>query len=313
MARLRTLRRIGLRPYVLGLALAVSSAIVFVIANDVPAELWRPRDASGRPRDLYGWAFAVLAAASLVAGLSTLAAPVTRAIGKLARDDAAAALEGDRRRALARAEHQDRVRDALPFAFRRIADDPAAPPWHEISVNAYWVADARLRLAATLAFHTRPPTEIEWTRGKGVIGRCWLSGRDEGLNLARPDVARARDDPELWAQLPDEITMGFSFDEIQKVQGYDAIVAVPATVVVEGNHRRVGVLSMDGPRGSFTYLDGRRQRDKLREFARLLEPELQALWELDAPEPAGDERPGGVATGATTDGAPPPHDVAVVP
>ncbi|WP_420450276.1 hypothetical protein [Ilumatobacter sp.] len=282
MDRFGELRRLGARPYLVGIALAVSSAVLFVIAEDVPADVWRPRDPTGRTGDLHGWAFVVLALASIVAATSTVAAPVARALARQRRRDAVAAHEAERRSSLRRLEHQDRIRDALPFAFRRIADDDDAPPWHELSVNAYWVADERLLLAASLAFHTRPPTDIEWTPGKGVIGRSWVSGNDEGLNLARPDVARARRDRERWRRLPEEVRMGLSFDDIQKVVGYDAVVAVPATVVVDGRSERVGVLSMNGPAGSFQYLDRRPQRDKLREFARLLEPELHALWEMDA-------------------------------
>lgn len=85
-------------------------------------------------------------------------------------------------------------------------------------------------------------TGVDWTKGKGVIGQVWVTGRPVILDGAAWDAQ---------VRLPGGDTSGFTRDEVEQVRGkYGCIVAAP---IVDGDVT-IGVVSLNGPPGSYPAL-----------------------------------------------------------
>jgi hypothetical protein len=83
------------------------------------------------------------------------------------------------------------------------------------------VPAARLRLA-----HFQP-SRIKWTRGKGIIGKCWETGEPQSMNLEEHFRPHANIDELGWKILPSTIERyGLSFTEFQKTKGRFGLVSV---------------------------------------------------------------------------------------
>lgn len=96
----------------------------------------------------------------------------------------------------------------------------------------------------------RPPatSRIRWTRGKGVVGRCWK----EGQNLFIPTGDLYEENPTQkrreWRKLPREVRMRISHREIGRIRGkYLAVLAVP---ILDWANNVVGVMAVDVRKGS---------------------------------------------------------------
>jgi hypothetical protein len=90
---------------------------------------------------------------------------------------------------------------------------------------------------------------VEWTVGKGAIGKCWQSGvpqLDDRRHVAAEHGKGHYPDEAQFAQLNPEQTSGFNRDEfIQTIDKYGEILAVPIVKESGGKSKMVGVLSID--------------------------------------------------------------------
>lgn len=91
------------------------------------------------------------------------------------------------------------------------------------------------------------PTAVDWTRGKGVIGRAWETGKKQHVDW-RPIAARypgAISDAE-WTRIPADTRWGFTREEFEAVRDkYAEVLALP----IADSHapELYGVLSVDLP------------------------------------------------------------------
>lgn len=126
-----------------------------------------------------------------------------------------------------------------------------------IGVNAFvvrthrvrrWLPDALVRVARFRITDSPPPSRVAWTKGKGVIGECWATGRDIGRDLGH-DFADFLDAGEaVWLAVPDDVRLGMSYEELQATRQHGAVVATP---VLDDGLRVRGVVSIDGPTEHF--------------------------------------------------------------
>ena len=104
-----------------------------------------------------------------------------------------------------------------------------------------------------------------WTKGKGVIGKCWEEARDVGANLADEWAPYAGCSKADWDALPDEVRYGFTFEEFQRsplAQG--AIVATP---IIDEHGSFQGCVSADTPREGYEKLWSEPVREILQDAA----------------------------------------------
>ena len=72
-----------------------------------------------------------------------------------------------------------------------------------------------------------PPSNVEWTFGKGVIGRCWQLGQDLGIDLQAHFAGLGALSADQWAHLAEEDTLGLTFEEFQRTRQHAIVVATP--------------------------------------------------------------------------------------
>ncbi|WP_169165086.1 hypothetical protein [Cellulomonas taurus] len=87
-----------------------------------------------------------------------------------------------------------------------------------------------------------------WTKGKGLIGRCWEKGearfQDWG-ELQRKHENKSEMNEAAWRQVPDRDRWGFERDEyLDLIRKYQQIIAVPIT---DSQGKMIGCLSVDIP------------------------------------------------------------------
>lgn len=149
------------------------------------------------------------------------------------------------------AKHQPLVDQALQGALVEIVDTCSAD-YKRIGVNAFLVRRtvlhplsgvqkriARLRMSAS-----PPPSAITWTKGKGVIGSCWLRKTEVAVNLRKQYKPLHGCTEEEWLAAPADVKQGLTYKEFQQVRGYGIIVASPM-IDVKGRYR--GCVSVDSP------------------------------------------------------------------
>jgi hypothetical protein len=127
--------------------------------------------------------------------------------------------------------------------------------WTAIGINAFlvrrryrWVGARVLdRVGRERIRSTPAPSRVLWSRGKGVIGRCWESGQDLGFDL-REHFAEISDlTADQWADLPHEQRLGLSHDEYLRTRQHGLVVATP---VLDRSGKVIGVISADAPSGA---------------------------------------------------------------
>lgn len=161
---------------------------------------------------------------------------------------------------LDRADRQrDKVADALrmlPWAAHDLTDGEV--PVRPLGASAWLIVltlrGQRLhRIARERINQTPGPSKIRWTKGKGVIGSCWKTGKDACYHAEAFDTLHGGDTRTDWDELDHDTRMGLAFDEYVQVRGkYGTVIAVPLT-----DRRRdkiIGVVALDAPRGWHEWL-----------------------------------------------------------
>ncbi|HEX7125672.1 MAG TPA: hypothetical protein VF406_07810 [Thermodesulfobacteriota bacterium] len=125
----------------------------------------------------------------------------------------------------------------------------------ELSVNAFLVRRPLRRpwepilyriARESVAIHT--PSHIRWTRGKGVIGKCWERRQEYGLDLEKVHGKLRYCTKEQWRALAPDERIGLSYEEFQKVKHYGAVGAVP---ILDAKGKFIGCVSVDAPGETF--------------------------------------------------------------
>jgi hypothetical protein len=111
----------------------------------------------------------------------------------------------------------------------------------------------RLRRIYRVRASRRPATSnIDWGPGKGVIGACVTRGEVVAVDLRQLYDDLGEPGPADWADLPDDVRLGLTYEEYLDVRDkYDVVVATPVIDDSHGDARVLGCLSLDGPAGRF--------------------------------------------------------------
>jgi hypothetical protein len=158
------------------------------------------------------------------------------------------------------AQRQEAIDRALNDALLTIADITGYSNW-AVGVTAWQVRSRGLRLTkrglsrperlerlSRRRFTDRPaPSQMEWTKGKGVIGQCWASDRELHKDLREACEKYPGGDitPERFPKISEKLRMGMSLEEFRKMIGkYGEVLAVP---IKNKDGRTLGVLAVDVP------------------------------------------------------------------
>jgi hypothetical protein len=149
------------------------------------------------------------------------------------------------RRALIRENRESQFQTAAEQLARLVRDEINLAP-HEFGVNIWLVKGMkgfkRLVREAKVA-EPRSPTPITWTKGKGIIGEAWASGKTRVWDL---DHIRASNPTrEAWCGLRRHERWRLSWNEFEKTNRYRAVLAVPLYRHRFGLHRVRGVAAVD--------------------------------------------------------------------
>lgn len=102
---------------------------------------------------------------------------------------------------------------------------------------------------ARLRLHYVPPSGIRWTKGKGVIGKCWALGKDVGRNLAAEFGGLAGIQKDDWEAMPADFREGLTFEEFERT--WDLIGCVVAVPIAAPSGAYLGCVSVDAPGDSY--------------------------------------------------------------
>lgn len=112
------------------------------------------------------------------------------------------------------------------------------------------------------------PSDIVWTRGKGVIGQCWATSREQICNTDRLFRSITAATEEEWEQVDPDIRMGMTFSDYCQIKGkYGTVIAVPAR---DANNQLRGVIALDCPPGYHTILKTQGVVEKVNSAANLI-------------------------------------------
>lgn len=115
---------------------------------------------------------------------------------------------------------------------------------------------------ATFRMFSKPLPAVQWTKGKGVIGRCWASGVESVDDLTLYYSApKSRSEFEA---LSDDDRLGMRWDDFLKTRDFVAIWATPIFRGPQGRRRFGGCLSVDitAPKNAAALLADVTRREK---------------------------------------------------
>jgi hypothetical protein len=160
--------------------------------------------------------------------------------------------EKKRRREL---ERERSYREILTSTLVAVVDASGAD-WTRTAVQVFLVrrhlrwkspflVEQQDRIARVKLSFSPPPSGIRWTRGKGVIGRCW-EARDNIIEDLRvrfgPYIDYTR---EQWDALDGRDRFGLDFEEFQRTRTWYGIVG--AAPILDPKGRFLGCVSLDTP------------------------------------------------------------------
>jgi hypothetical protein len=148
-------------------------------------------------------------------------------------------------------ELADDLRALLVPTFLVLARDCDAP-WDTTAVQVFGLTGfssrrrhkrlAKIRIAPIAA------SGVFWSKGKGVIGRCWETKTSQWVELDFNDIAVSTE--EEWQRLPNEKTFGLSWSDFKALgHKYGTVAAVPIMKATDGSDNYIGCVSLDTPKG----------------------------------------------------------------
>lgn len=170
-----------------------------------------------------------------------------------------------------RHKKEESIAALLKAGLREIVNANPALKWDHTGINAYVVKKARVpwredRLVRLWRekFAVSHPSGVTWTRGKGVIGKCWEERQDVGRNFARDYGRLVNCTEEQWNRQPERIRQGLSYAEFRRTRDHGAVVATP---ILSADAKFLGYISIDAPGDCYDVLWSDSVRDKLRDVA----------------------------------------------
>jgi hypothetical protein len=156
------------------------------------------------------------------------------------------------------AQFERAVSEALRSALVQIVEQTEIE-WTEIGLNALLVRTSKLpwrkphleRVGRERIKSHPTASTVHWVRGKGVIGQCWDQGTDIGVDLTDAFAGLSTGTEEEWSSLAAEDTFGLTFSDYTQTKEHGAVVATP---IQSATTSVIGVVSVDGPHGSFERL-----------------------------------------------------------
>jgi hypothetical protein len=168
----------------------------------------------------------------------------------------------EERRLLAR-----QVSETLRIALVQVIDLTGLD-WKAVGMNAFlierrhrWRREQYLHRIGRERISIHPlPSEVTWTKGKGVIGRCWELNSDVGVDLAKHFAPYRSLTEAEWDALPSDERFGLSYLEFKRTEHLGPVVATP---MQEADGTIIGVVSVDGPPGTYTRLSSEPVREAI--------------------------------------------------
>jgi hypothetical protein len=121
--------------------------------------------------------------------------------------------------------------------------------WETTGVQAFLVKRRWLRethvAEAKVRLRPIPASGVQWTKGKGLIGRCWETRQPQFVDLAAHFADYEQLGAEDFGRLPEATRFGLTFDDFQRLKGKYGIVA--ASPIVDEKGRYLGCVTADFP------------------------------------------------------------------
>jgi hypothetical protein len=160
-------------------------------------------------------------------------------------------------------EHEDHVRSLLiPALVEAVKHHDA--PWDLTGVQAFiltgwWWRRRHVRLAK-VRLASSSESGVLWTKGKGVIGRCWETHASILIDLSQPPFSELSNvSQEEWDTVPKQDCFGLSYSDYKTLGSkYGIVVVVP---IIRDGTNYMGCVTLDLPPGH-----GLAKADELMEF-----------------------------------------------
>jgi hypothetical protein len=121
----------------------------------------------------------------------------------------------------------------------------------------WWPFTQRLRRVQRVRAAHRPVSStINFTRGKGVIGRCVETQAVAAYDLAQMYTDLGNPTKEEWAELPEDVSLNLTYSEfLDNRDKYAVVIASPIIDDQSATTRVRGCIVLDGPQGRFADLN----------------------------------------------------------
>ena len=112
------------------------------------------------------------------------------------------------------------------------------------AVRGWWKLERQVRIGK-VRLSAIPSSGVKWTKGKGVIGRCWATRTPKVMDLETYFSPYKDYDKLRWNRLDADIRFGLTYEEFEHLNGkYGVVMAVP---IVDSKDKYVGCVSIDTP------------------------------------------------------------------
>ena len=125
----------------------------------------------------------------------------------------------------------------------------AGADWETTGIQAFlirrgWRRSHQVRVAK-MRLGPVPSSGIDWTEGKGIIGRCWATRAPQCADLELHFAPYLSSTEEEWEALPAETRFGLTYQDFRRLAGkYGIVAAVP---IIDGRDSYVGCVTADVP------------------------------------------------------------------
>jgi hypothetical protein len=178
----------------------------------------------------------------------------------------AAVVENGERRRRKRSERADQVRELLGAGLAKLVEDTGID-WKRAGLNAFLVQGVfrkrQVRLARVKLTPYPQSSGVRWTRGKGVIGRCWATHRFAVHDLREEFGPYGEVNRDTWEALPPGVRLGLSFDEFQRTRDLYGVVAAVPILDPKESGTYLGCVSLDTPRDCAEVIDRKKVEEDL--------------------------------------------------
>lgn len=131
--------------------------------------------------------------------------------------------------------------------------------WKEIGLHLFlverkvWQPERQQHVVRVKMSEYPPPTGITWTKGKGVIGRCWDSKGFEAHDVRSAYAPYMKATREVWSTLSPKQRFGLDYDEFVHTKDFAGTI-LAAPILEDMGSRYIGCLSLDAPGNCFEKL-----------------------------------------------------------